>query len=416
MNRPTVYIGIFALARRQGPAARYGEQAPFYAKLMRVGAARGAVIYAFAPGDIDWRHRQVWGRTYSPRQGGWVRRPYPLPQAVFNRYPAAAYTSIVTSTIRRLKENGAPFINSPFLDKYNLHQRLLRYPGMRAHLPETLACRGSAQPALQLLRRYPSVYLKPVDGSLGAGVIRIRRLGGGRFQIAGRLHGRRSSWVVGPGGVAVAVRRIVVTRRYLAQQGLALGVVPGRAADIRALVQRDERGAWQLTGMALRVGASGSVTSNLHGGGHAVQVERALAGHFGPAKSHQIVADVRRVLGLCVNALESALGPMGELGMDLGVDVNGRVWYIESNPKPGRSILAHLHATKARALSISRPVDYALCLARRGHNRSLPPPNFELAETAIPPLLLDQPEAAPVETDAAQDQQEPRQHQQEASR
>ncbi len=416
MSHPQAYIGIFALARRQGASARYGEQAPFYAKLMRVGLARGAAVYLFGPADIDWRNRQVWGRTYSPQRGGWVRRPYPLPQAVYNRYPAAAYTSLVTSTIARLKANGSPFINSPFLDKYHLHQRLLRLPGLQQHLPETLPCQGSAAAPLQLLHRHAAIYLKPVDGSLGSGVVRVRRLSGSRYHVAGRIGGRRLAREVGPAGLAPVLRRIVSSRRYLVQQGLDLGVVPGRAADIRALVQRDERGSWQLTGMALRVGAGGSVTSNLHGGGHAVHVEQALRSFFGPARTPPIMAEVRRVLGLFVAGLETTLGPMGELGMDLGVDVKGHVWYIESNPKPGRAILAHLHATRARALSISRPVDYAICLARRGHNRSLPPPNFELAETAIPPLLLDQPEAAPVETDAAQDQQEPRQQQQEASR
>lgn len=378
---------------------KYGEQAPFYAKLMRVGRARGVVVYTFGPRDIDWAHRAAWGRTYSPKQGGWIRRPFPLPQAVFNRYPAAAYNQQVLNTIRRLKDRGCPFVNSSFQDKYRLHRTLMRWPALRPHLPQTRLCRGSAAPVLELLRRYPSVYMKPVDGSLGSGVVRVRRLGGGRYHVAGRLKGGRMSRIVPAGSLAGVVRRIAGSRRYMAQQGLVLDYLRGRTADIRALVQRDGRGVWQITGMALRVGASGSVTSNLHGGGHAVLVERALSAHFGPARTRRIMVEVKRVLGLFVAAMEQSLGPMGELGMDLGVDANGHVWYIESNPKPGRSILLHLHATRQRALSISRPVDYAIYLARRGHNRNLPPPDFLHAGDDLQALGEAEAEVNPVPAD-----------------
>lgn len=390
---------------------KYGEQAPFYAKLMQVGRARGVVVYTFAPRDVDWAHRVVWGRTYSPKLGGWVRRPYPLPGAVFNRYPAAAYNQHVLSTIRRLKDRGSPFVNSSFQDKYRLHRTLMRWPALRPHLPQSRLCRGSAAPVLELLRTYSSVYMKPVDGSLGSGVVRIRRLGGGRCHVAGRLKGGRISRIVPAASLAAVVRRIAGSRRYMAQQGLTLDYLRGRTADIRALVQRDGRGVWQITGMALRVGASGSVTSNLHGGGRAVPVERALASHFGPARTRQIMVEVKRVLGLFVAAMEQSLGPMGELGMDLGVDAKGHVWYIESNPKPGRSILLHLHATRQRALSISRPIDYAIYLARRGHNHNLPPPDFlgtgdDLPELGEPAQDAD---AAPAPAEQAPEPSPPQQ-------
>lgn len=405
MTQRRVYVGIMAIAGRRPGPVRYGEQAPFYAKLMRVGRARGAVVYTFAPDDIDWAHRRVWGRTYAPGLGGWVRRAYPLPQAVFNRYPAAAYTRRVLDTIRRLKDKGVPFVNSPFHDKYRLHRLLMRWLALRPHLPQTHPCRGSAAPALELLGRHRSVYLKPVDGSLGSGVVRARRLGPGLYRVAGRLQGQRFSRQVPSSQLAPLLRRIVASRRYMVQQGLSLDYLGGRTADIRALVQRDGQGVWHLTGMALRVGATGSVTSNLHDGGHAVPVERALASYFGAAWAKSIVAEVKRVLALFVAALEEALGPMGELGMDLGVDDKGHVWYIESNPKPGRAILAHLHAHRQRALSISRPVDFAIFLARRGHNRHLLPPDFTQGAAGSAAVPLTDPAGA--KPDAGRQAEEP---------
>jgi hypothetical protein len=64
---------------------------------------------------------------------------------------------------------------------------------------------------------------------------------------------------------------------FMLQQGLQLTLLPERVADVRLLIQKDERGLWDVTGMGVRIGPSNSATSNLHGGGSAVS-SRLLCG------------------------------------------------------------------------------------------------------------------------------------------
>nr|WP_284646839.1 YheC/YheD family protein [Paenibacillus chinjuensis] len=65
------------------------------------------------------------------------------------------------------------------------------------------------------------------------------------------------------------LRRFTGRRSYLVQPYLQLHDASGDAYDVRSLVQKDGAGRWQLTGMAVRQGQGGSLTSNLHGGGKA---------------------------------------------------------------------------------------------------------------------------------------------------
>jgi D-alanine-D-alanine ligase-like ATP-grasp enzyme len=56
-------------------------------------------------------------------------------------------------------------------------------------------------------------------------------------------------------------------------------------------------------------------------------------------------------------------GPLGELGMDIGVDRSGRVWLFEVNAKPGRHIFLHPSLREAGLQSAKCITDYSMKLA-----------------------------------------------------
>ncbi|MCK9909492.1 YheC/YheD family protein [Microbacteriaceae bacterium K1510] len=59
-------------------------------------------------------------------------------------------------------------------------------------------------------------------------------------------------------------------------------------------------------------------------------------------------------------------------GIFIGVDVNGRVWLIEMNPKPGRDIFRKLGREDRYALAVRRPLQYALHLLNQQNQSGLP--------------------------------------------
>lgn len=65
------------------------------------------------------------------------------------------------------------------------------------------------------------------------------------------------------------------------------------------------------------------------------------------------------------NALEGHVkGPLGELGLDIGVDYQQKVWLFEANSKPGRHIFLHPSLWDAGKQSAHYITDYSLKLAK----------------------------------------------------
>ena len=56
-------------------------------------------------------------------------------------------------------------------------------------------------------------------------------------------------------------------------------------------------------------------------------------------------------------------GPLGELGLDMGIDINRKIWLFEVNAKPGRHIFHHPSLREAGRQSAKYITDYSLKLA-----------------------------------------------------
>jgi glutathione synthase/RimK-type ligase-like ATP-grasp enzyme len=232
------------------------------------------------------------------------------------------------------------------------------------YLPETnLLTSGSA--LRNWLQERDDVFLKPQGGSQGKGALYLRKVntmnGNSAFHIKGRNaynqlfehHFKHFDscwqWLCSRIG----------TRPYLMQEYLRLHSSEGMAFDIRSLVQKNGAGLWESTGMAVRIGKPGSITSNLHGGGTAEEVSAFLTKEFGDAKASELIATLAMLSNRIPPLLESHHGRLAELGIDLGIDTWGRVWVLEVNSKPGRTIFARMRNEKARMKSIANPIYYA---------------------------------------------------------
>src|SRR5690606_37536908 len=113
------------------------------------------------------------------------------------------------------------------------------------------------------LRRYPNAFLKPTGGSLGLGILAIRRRGE-RYRLvastrAGTIHRRFHGFAA----LARWLSRYIRNREYVVQQGISLARWGGRPFDLRILMQKDTGGQWEMTKGYARVAPPGSLTSNL---------------------------------------------------------------------------------------------------------------------------------------------------------
>ncbi|WP_042201120.1 YheC/YheD family protein, partial [Paenibacillus camerounensis] len=154
------------------------------------------------------------------------------------------------------------------------------------------------------------------------------------------------------------IHRFTGKHSYIMQPYLHLTSSLGQPFDVRVLMQKNGRGAWTLTGMAVRLGGHGSLTSNLHGGGTAVAVLPFLLAEFGSAGA-ELHDELAAAAALLPPLLEESFGRLGELGLDFGIDAGGRIYLLEANSKPGRTVFRLTGDRRAAKLAAENPLRYA---------------------------------------------------------
>lgn len=351
----------------------------FYRRLCTTGRRSGLTVFVFTPPEIDWNGNQLAGYTYDPAHKQWVRQTFPLPSIVYDRcfFTARHQYAEYRAALRRLNEHpSVRLLGCGLKDKWTVQQLLQRDGRFDIYLPQTERLR-SMRTAADWLRERREVILKPQSGSQGRGVLLVRR---GPLPFAGTANAAEEAFTVrGRDGRNRAfardfsdaaallgwLRRFVARRSYLLQQYLPLQTKDGHAYDIRALVQKNGTGRWQLTGMAVRRGQDGSLTSNLHGGGTVEPAGPFLAREFGRETATELLRKLTHLSEELPIALESCHGRLVELGMDFGVDQDGNIWILEVNSKPGRSIFTYLQDDQAKLAALANPLRYARYLLQQ---------------------------------------------------
>lgn len=368
MSQPTLGILTLYLNER-----RHLEERPVYQKMIAAGKKVGLEVYVFTPQDVDEQQRRINAMCYNPETGRWTRKWTRFPHMIFDRCRIQNSYRFKQLCRFRNKYKHLLFLNRPLRNKWTIHQVLSGVASIKPHLPSTRLYR-SIQDLQSMLRTNSLIYLKPINGTGGRGILRIERSlsSPSTVFVQGRDHQRR---IIQPqkltlNQLATKLAAWRAVDRYLVQQGISLKLSNGRVHDYRMLVQKNGNGKWEVTGCAGRVGANRSITSNLHGGGRAVRMDELLKKWIG---DEQRIAEVKeeaeRISLEIAQYLEEKYGALCELALDLAIDRKGHIWLLEVNPKPAREVFSRIGDRETYRAAISRPIEYAAWLHRQKGKR-----------------------------------------------
>jgi glutathione synthase/RimK-type ligase-like ATP-grasp enzyme len=351
-------LGILAMRIPHDPPFPEEE---FYKVLLAEGAKQGISGVVFHPDSVSFSTRQVNGYSLN-EQGRWQSVKTDIPPLIYDRcfYMGKSYLIHYKHPIDQLiKDSKTHFLGVGLKGKWQLRQLLKFYPDLFNLLPPTDLYTKEEQIKSWLLR-YKSIILKPVNGSLGAGVLKIS-MTDEIYTLHGRdLKNKLVTETALPYHRLMGILRpFLDTHRYLIQPYLSLYTKLGSPFDLRVLVQKNQFGQWETTGKAIRVGLKGTLTSNLHGGGRAYPFAPFIVRQFHEDQCTKITAQIERLEKKLPMVLEEHHGPLVELGIDFGIDRTGRVWLIEVNSKPGRDIFKEMQDEKTYRKSQLTPLLYA---------------------------------------------------------
>lgn len=366
MKRPL--IGI--LTYREGTV--FFEQ-DYFRNLITQGAMLDADVFLFSPQDVHTAEKQIHGFVPDGEKR-WKQQWFAWPDVVIDQY--RYYPLEKHSAYLPFRQQGLfVYANSRFANKWRVYHVLAQDEMMARWLPE---CKiFSREHVAEMLQRHPLLYIKPTNGSGGRSILCVEKRRNG-YILRGRTkcQGKQVQIMQSKRQMLKRLNQWVLKQKsgkeqFFIQQGLRLDLLPRRTIDTRLLIQKNGEGIWQVTGMGVRIGAPRSSTSNLHGGGKAALADKFFASRFGKDMAQRIIAECKELAHRTVEVIERHYGPMLEFGLDIGVDVNGRVWLIETNPKPGREILRKTNQHERYLEATRRPLQYALYLMRKNADDSL---------------------------------------------
>jgi glutathione synthase/RimK-type ligase-like ATP-grasp enzyme len=347
------------------PERPFGAITTFCRELDDACRVYGAAVYYVTPDDLSGHGDTVRGWHYA---GRWVKRSFPVPNVIYNRLTSRKLENRpnVQQFLQHAKtQHHAALFNEKYLNKTEVFDALRKESGLQIYLPESYLLKN-LQTLKSMCTKYSSVFLKPITGSLGKGIIRISRQSDGSFHCHfTNLNGARKQVYGSLTQMCNALSGKIKQQRYQIQQGLSLISVGGRPVDFRALVQRDEAGQWKITSIVARIAGNHHFVSNLARGGTLSTVKDALARSNSTAASSSGAVKLRRASLAIAKGIESQVqGHFAELGVDLALDMQGRVWLIEVNSKPSKDDNTQLSGENKLRPSVKQLIQYCRYAAK----------------------------------------------------
>ncbi|WP_010267864.1 YheC/YheD family protein [Paenibacillus senegalensis] len=205
---------------------------------------------------------------------------------------------------------------------------LLKQPKIARHIPLTVSfSNGNLQ---FMLNRYRMVYVKPDQGAMGVGVMRVEKHQGGyQYQYGTRVY-RYSSL----SALCLALRDRMKGRRYLIQKGIRLLRYRQRPFDLRLMVQKNPARKWEPTGMFGRVAHPRKAVTNGSQGGSIYCASRLIRSYAGKEQTRRLIKQMKHIALLTAHQLGGVNRTLNELGLDIALDRKLKPWILEVNTRP----------------------------------------------------------------------------------
>ncbi|WP_269084391.1 YheC/YheD family protein [Brevibacillus choshinensis] len=226
----------------------------------------------------------------------------------------------------------------PNVGKWSKHQHMVKHEYLRDYLPATRPF--TPEKLWEYVEDYEKVMLKPSGGGGGAGIIQLTDKGEDRYLVHA---GSTKRIVHGRAKTVAYVKSLFRPKPYLLQPLIPLGRIDGRPFDVRVMVQRaGKKSPWIVTGWVAKLAGPGFVVTNVERSrGKILPLQTAIRLSTVTAPSN-LQEEISQVALAAANALGKAYPTLRGIGLDLGIDVEGKPWIIEANFRPSLSLFRQL--------------------------------------------------------------------------
>ncbi|MGI2295448.1 YheC/YheD family protein [Paenibacillus sp. GXUN7292] len=322
------------------PDNPFGAITQFCMEAAEACRLQGGQVFFFTPNQLNHEVSYVQGWTYNG--GSWRKHPMPLPHVIYNRLTTRKLENL--PSVQKFLQNAVQHhntavFNEKFLNKTEVFSALSSNRSVNRYLPESKPLKSLAT-LKNMSSKYNTLFIKPVTGSMGRGIIRISH------DQQTSYHAQHATSSGSRKQQFNSLQKLYANlfskkrSRYQVQQGLQLIEIQKRPVDFRALVQKNKLGEWSVTSVVARIAGNQHFVSNLARGGTLCKVEEAISrsNMLGRSSGYEIASRLRQAALLIAQGIEDGIeGHFGELGIDFALDRSGRIWLLEVNSKPSKN-------------------------------------------------------------------------------
>jgi hypothetical protein len=343
-------IGILA-------ARPFDRQTTYFQHLFRLAKEKQMFVYVFEPQDINWDQQVIKGISLN---GEGI---FPFPAVIYDRFFRVKPKNNFDIDEVRVKLQTLykiPFLNPPALfqltgNKWGAHQ--LFSIEHEEYLPETRLIKHSTD-LTEMLDRYGEVYIKPLEGAMSIGVIRIIRRPTEILMF--HLNTKTVQQFRRVEELFDVISPLIENTPHLIQEGIRRKKYNGKNLEIRVYMQKNEKQIWFRTGMVTRLTSKEVMTEDSEVNLRLSIVMNSL--YQDPTQRRYMTNQLGRVARNIVATVEQEIGEFGELAVDLCIDQYDSIKLLEINAKPD-NLFSQIRAYKLRSLAGIRLLNYAASLA-----------------------------------------------------
>ena len=318
----------------------------FVKHFIHASASENCLSYFFSAIDIDWSEKKIKGYTFIPELSKYTFRWFPLPNVLYDKYVGfnRKEKPLVKQLRRRFKSNpNIKLINNlNMLGKWEVCEALTKHPEAKKYVPDTIIYKNFDD-VRHMLNKNDFIFIKSFYGSGGKEVLSIEKFND-KYKLNFYKNGAKGTLLDNINEVQEFVAKFIGKKKFVIQQGIKLLTYEGRSMDIRMFIMKNAAGMWESIFKGARI-AKGefTITNTRAGGEYAIyeQVYPQLKKQY-PLLEVPTAEKLDEAAIMLASYIEKELGGFGEIGLDIGIDINGGIWILEANSKPDKEIEADI--------------------------------------------------------------------------
>lgn len=216
---------------------------------------------------------------------------------------------------------------------------LLKSDYLRQFIPLTRLF--SRETVNKMLSEYGMIYVKPINGTFGKGVIRVERT-----TDPARSYKYQESTNIQYFSTFDGLYRKLVNqkknRKHIVQKGIHLLRHQKRRFDIRVMVQKNLQNEWEATGIIGRLAHPGKIVTNYHSGGTPLPIDTLMSDHCSANELAIYKNRLQKISIMIAKQMQAAYPNIKEIGVDIAIDHKLHPWVLEVNTRPDLQIFRKL--------------------------------------------------------------------------